>query len=490
MTNSDSRPLSIIVVGASGDLARSKIFPALFSLDCQDFLPQGTHLVGLSRTEMSSEDYREKLKQTLTCRYTPEHDCEARMNDFLDRVEYVPGEYDNANTFLEAYKILRQYEGEQQANRLYYLAIPPFLFLTVARSLGDAGLIQCGETGEPWSRVVIEKPFGKDRESSDKLAEELAKVFSEGQTYRIDHYLGKEVIQNLLVLRFANRIFEPLWNRRHIQSVRICFREDKGVDGRGGYFDDYGIIRDVVQNHLLQILSLLAMEQPESLKAHAVRDAKVKVLRNIAPINTDQIVLGQYTAANDHPAYTDDDTVADDSLTPTFAAAVLRIDNERWQGIPFYLSAGKGLNEKTTEIIIDFRPPVDPLFETNDITPANRLRICVQPDESIKMDFINRVPGLKGQLTRGTLDMRYASTFDTIVPEAYESLILDAIRGEKALFIRRDELDAAWDIFTPVLHASESQNTKPHPYPFGSTGPDHAKELARNTGIETNGGCR
>jgi glucose-6-phosphate 1-dehydrogenase len=483
MTTSKQRGLSIIVVGASGDLARSKIFPALFSLDCQGFLPEGTPMVGLSRTEMSSEEYREKLKQTLTCRYTPENDCEARMNNFLKRVNYVPGDYDNPDTFLEAYKTLRQYEGDEQANRLYYLAIPPFVFMPVARSLGDAGLIQCGAKGEPWSRVVIEKPFGKDRESSDELADQMAAVFNESQTYRIDHYLGKEVIQNLLVLRFANRIFEPIWNREHIQSVRICFREDKGVEGRGGYFDEYGIIRDVLQNHLLQILSLLAMEQPESMKAHAVRDAKVKVLRHIAPLDTDQIVLGQYSAGNDHPAYTEDETVDDDSLTPTFAAAVLRIDNERWQGVPFYLSAGKGLDQKATEIIIDFRSPVDPLFDADNIAPANRLRIRVQPDESIKMDFINRVPGLKGQLTRGTLDMRYASTFDTVLPEAYESLILDAIRGEKALFIRRDELEAAWDIFTPALHTFENENTKPHPYPFGSTGPQQAMELARKAEV-------
>ncbi|MFW6286356.1 MAG: glucose-6-phosphate dehydrogenase [Candidatus Sumerlaeota bacterium] len=477
------RPLSILVVGASGDLARSKIFPALFSLDCQNYLPEGTRMVGLSRTEMSCEDYREKLGETLTCRYLPEKNCEEKMKDFLSRVHYVPGDYDNPDCFLEAYKILKQYEGDTPANRLYYLSIPPFLFLTVANTLAAAGLVQCGEKGEPWSRVVIEKPFGKDRESSDDLADHLADVFTEDQTYRIDHYLGKEVIQNLMVLRFANRIFEPIWNREHVRSVRSFFREDKGVEGRGGYFDEYGIVRDVLQNHLLQILSLLAMEQPRNLEAHAIRDAKVAVLRHIAPPSLGRTVLGQYTAGNGHEAYIDDKTVPGDSRTPTFAATILEIDNDRWRGVPFYLSAGKGLDRKSTDIHVDFRPPEQPLYQLPAIPLANRLRIRVQPDESIQWDFINRVPGLGGRLAKSTLDMHYASTFNETVPEAYESLILDAIRGDKALFIRRDELEAAWDIFTPVLHAFEGNGFEPEPYPFGSTGPEKARELAEKMGI-------
>ncbi len=485
----DDRPLDIVIIGASGDLARKKIIPALFALYSQGLLPSHWNLYGYARSDMSDAAFRELAATHLTCRYVPGEDCSDRMREFLDRCRYVSGQYDAADDYLRLYQRMRESSDPACTNRLFYLAIPPGVFLDTARGLGNAGLVRCGQT-EPWSRVVIEKPFGHDRASSDALVAGLSHVFREAQTFRIDHYLGKEVIQNLLVLRFANAMFEPIWNADHIDSVRIDWQEDHGVDGRGGYYDRYGVIRDVMQNHLLQILSLVAMEQPSRITAGNICNEKVKVLRTVPPPPLTDVVVGQYGPARyrnrEMPGYRDDKTVAPNSRTPTYAAAILRVENARWHGVPFFIQAGKGLGSRMTEIRIRFKVNAPPRFRVveGDDHFANELVIRVQPDEGITMTMACKIPGLDMRIGRSSLDLSYHEAFsEHLIPDAYESLLIEVIRGERSLFIRRDELAAAWDIFTPVLHAIDATAVTPDPYPFGSQGPDAARALAERCGI-------
>jgi len=340
----------------------------------------------------------------------------------------------------------------------------------------------------PWGRVVIEKPFGRDRQSSDALIASLSEVFREAQTFRIDHYLGKEVIQNLLVLRFANRVFEPIWDHTCIARVEISWKEDLAVAGRGGYFDGYGIIRDVMQNHLLQIMALVAMEPPSRLTAGHVCNEKVKLLRCVQVLAREDLVVGQYGAGRykgqTYPAYRDDATVPEDSRAATYAAAVLHIDNARWRGVPFLIRAGKGLDARMTEIRVYFKSAAAGLFAVDGAAGfANTLVIRVQPDEGIYLAMAVKKPGLGMAVTTSQLDLQYHEAFrDALIPDAYESLILDVLRGDKSLFIRKDELSAAWNIFTPVLHALDAAQEEPERYPFGSRGPHAADTLAARYG--------
>lgn len=432
---------------------------------------------------MSDAAFRDLLARRLTCRYSPGESCRDYVDRFLARCFYVPGRYKSREAFLDLYERMRGEEGLGRANRIYYMAIPPFLFLDVAHALAGAGLVSCDE-GPGWSRAVIEKPFGSDRRTSDELVADMKQVFREDQTFRIDHYLGKEIIQNLLVLRFANIIFDPIWDRNSIESVHISWKENIGVEDRGGYFDSYGIIRDVVQNHLLQILSMIAMEQPVALDAQRVRDEKVKVLRSVPPVRLDDIVLGQYCEGEadggHHHGYRDEQGVARDSVIPTYCAAKLHINNRRWDGVPFYLTAGKAVDQHHTLIQFQFRHVPGNLFsrEISDL-PPNQLIIRVQPDEAIYFKVINKTPSLTMKLVETQLNLRYQAAFEAVIPDAYESLLLDVIRGDKSLFIREDELQAAWDIWTPVLHEIEDRRIEPDPYPFGGAGPERAQTLVK-----------
>ncbi len=482
--SSNGHPLGIVVVGASGDLARRKIIPALFALYCQGLLPERFHLFGMARTPFTHETFRQRIAEHLTCRYAPGVACADRMAEFLARCFYVTGAYGSQDAFLDLYQVMRNIEGAGPVNRVFYMAIPPDVFLDVARALGDAGLVACGP-GDEWTRMVVEKPFGRDRASSDVLVQEMHKVFTEVHTYRIDHYLGKEIVQNLMVLRFANIVFEPLWNRQFIESVRILWKEPVGVGQRGGYFDGFGIIRDVMQNHLLQILALLAMERPARFDANAVRDEKVRLLRAVAPVAPDELIVGQYAAAPPHrPAYTQEPTVPADSVTPTYAAAVLHIENERWRGVPFFVEAGKALDVQVSEVRLRFRAAPGNLFgDAMGPLTANEMVIRVQPDEAIELRIMNKVPGLKMALQPTPLNLRYQSAFQAEIPDAYECLLLDVIHGDRSLFIRADELAAAWDIFTPVLHAMEARRQAPEPYVFGSRGPESASQLLARAGV-------
>jgi len=482
----DARPLSIVVVGGSGDLARKKVFPALFALYCQGFLPRRFSVFGFARSGFANDAFRERVGANLTCRYTPARSCSDRMREFLARCFYVRGDYGSENSFLDLYRLMRSEDGPG-ADHLFYLAIPSTLYAEVARALGDSGLVRCGEK-DPWTRAVVEKPFGKDRESSDALAADIAKVFSEEQTYRIDHYLGKEAIQNLLVLRFANSIFEPIWNRRHIASVRILWKEDLSVGDRGGYFDGFGIIRDVMQNHLLQMMALTAMEPPPRIEAKPVRDEKVRLLRAVPPVSLGEMAIGQYRASERggvrSRSYTAEPGIPPDSITPTFAAAVLRVENERWAGVPFLLSAGKGLDGRMTEIRVLFRSVPGNVFCGDSGCPApNELVIRVQPDESVFLRIINKAPGSGMRLAERSLDLRYSEAFSEVIPDAYENLLLQVLHGDRSLFIRGDELKASWDIFTPVLREMERVRSRPEVYDFGSGGPPGAELLAKRFGL-------
>jgi len=476
--------LSITVVGGSGDLARKKIFPALFSLFYQGYLPKHFTIFGYARSKMTSEEFRSKILERLGCRidlHQSNEDCEEIMQRFLSRVFYQPGAYDEVDGYRNLHNALKTEEaGYQRANRLFYLSIPPSIFVDAAKgtSIGATS-----ETG--WTRVIVEKPFGRDAESSAKLGSDLAKYFEEEQIYRIDHYLGKELVDNLMVLRFSNLIFEPLWSRQHIRSVQIIFSEDFGTEGRGGYFDNYGIIRDIMQNHLLQVLALFAMEVPASLDADDVRDEKVKVLRSMETISLDHVVVGQYRAANGNPGYLDDETVPTGSICPTFAATTLFVNNARWDGVPFLMKAGKALDKRRAEIRVQFRHVPGSIYKdafggkANLEMATNELVIRVQPDEAIYLKINNKIPGLGLQLDRTTLDLSYKSTFSSNqIPDAYERLILDAINGDKRLFIRDDELREAWRIFTPLLKKLEEQKVAPELYPYGSQGPVGAYYLA------------
>ncbi|KAF3785680.1 Glucose-6-phosphate 1-dehydrogenase [Nymphaea thermarum] len=473
--------LTITVVGASGDLAKKKIFPALFALYYEGCFPEHFTIFGFARSKMTDEELRVTISRTLTCRIDKRENCDDKMQEFLKRCFYLSGQYDSEDDFAVLDKKMKEKEGGRLSNRLFYLSIPPNVFVDAVRCASRSASSSVG-----WTRVIVEKPFGRDSESSGELTRGLKQHLTEDQIFRIDHYLGKELVENLSVLRFSNLVFEPLWSRNYIRNVQLIFSEDFGTEGRGGYFDNYGIIRDIMQNHLLQILAIFAMEPPVSLDAEDIRNEKVKVLRSIRQLQLDDVVIGQYKSHNRggkvYPAYTDDPTVPKNSLTATFAAAALFIDNARWDGVPFLMKAGKALHSRRAEIRVQFRHVPGSLYKRNfgaDIDrTTNELVIRVQPDEAIYLKINNKVPGLSMRLDRSNLNLHYAARYQGEIPDAYERLLLDAIEGERRLFIRSDELDAAWSIFSPLLKDLEEKKIAPELYPYGSRGPVGAHYFA------------
>ena len=479
----NERSVTILVVGATGDLARRKLFPALFASFARGHLPADVRFVGLARTELTDSAFRLRLADGLKCEELEAGSCSMLAGEFLRRCHYCRCEYDRVSDFAAADAWLAGLEGGARANRIIYLAVPPFVFGQTARAMSQSGFLPRGSR-EPWTRLVVEKPFGRDRASYDELQLALSGVCDESQTFRIDHYLGKEVVQNLLVLRFANSIFEPLWCRQHIRHVHIAWSETQGVAGRAGYFDQYGIIRDVMQNHLMQILSLLAMNRPARLDADAIRDEKVAVLQQMSPLEMENLIVGQYAREGGAPAYLEEDGVPAGSITPTYAAAVLYVDSPRWRGVPFLLTAGKGLNRSVTEVRVHFRESGVPLFDGEIAgvpcgASGNELIIRVQPDEKLALRIVSKVPGIGMQLDATELDLRFREKYAGVrIADAYENLLLDVIRGDRSLFIRSDELQAAWDVFTPALQQLESQAVRPLPYAFGSCAPRALDALA------------
>lgn len=473
--------LSIVVLGASGDLARNKIFPALFALFYEDHLPENFMIFGYARSTMTHDELRKSISKNLTCRIDKRENCSEKMDQFLKRCFYHSGQYSSEEHFLELDKILKEKEAGRRSNRLYYLATPPSLFVDAVRCARRRASSLSG-----WTRVIVEKPFGRDLESSRGLTRSLRQYLSEDEIFRIDHHLGEELFENLLALRFSNLVFEPLWSRNYIRNVQLIFSDDLGMEGQGRYFDDYGIIRDILQNHLIHLLALFAMETPVSLDAEDIRNEKVKVLRSIKPLGLQDVVVGQYKGCSEgnasYPAYTDDPTVSKNSLTPTFAAATLFINNARWDGVPFMMIAGKALQSKRAEIRVQFRHVPGNLYNRNSGTDldkaTNELVIRVQPDEAIYLKINNKVPGLGKRLDCSDLNLLFKTRYPSEGPDAYERLLLDATKGEHRLFIRSDELDAAWAVFTPLLKELERRKVPPELYPYGSEGPVGVHYLA------------
>mmetsp|Transcript_20290 Transcript_20290/g.44307 ORF Transcript_20290/g.44307 Transcript_20290/m.44307 type:complete len:604 (-) Transcript_20290:1435-3246(-) len=459
--------LSVVVVGASGDLAKKKIFPALFALYYEGSLPQDFQIYGYARSKMTDPEFRDLISSTLTCRIDAKERCAEAQEKFLKRCFYQAGAYDTPAGYQDLNTKMAQQEGiKPRANRMFFFSIPPNVFIPAAAGAADYCSSRTG-----WTRVIVEKPFGRDSASSRELSAGLARHLREEQTYRIDHYLGKELIENLTVLRFSNLVFEPLWSRQYIRNVQVIFSENFGTEGRGGYFDQYGIVRDVIQNHLLQVLALLMMEPPVSMHPDDVRDEKVKLLRSVREVDPADCVIGQYVAGNGYPGYLDDPTVPRGSKQATYAAVRLHIHNERWAGVPIMIKAGKALNERLVAVRMQLKTPAASIFGNLE-NMRNELVIKFQPGEAIYIKLVVKTPGLDMNKEMSELELTYPERYKHLhIPDAYERLILDCIRGDAQHFVRRDELRAAWAIFTPLLHAIERGELQPEPYEYGSRGP-------------------
>ncbi|OQA82092.1 MAG: Glucose-6-phosphate 1-dehydrogenase [Lentisphaerae bacterium ADurb.Bin242] len=477
-------PNTVVIFGALGDLAGRKLIPSLYHLCQRELLHKRSGIIACGRDRMSHEDYREYVRKLPGMEPSP---C---LEGFLKRLFYHAGDYAEHDTYERLVPAVAEVEhsfGNLDSCRLFYLATAPSLYLPVVEHLAAAGLTAepCGtQECSQWRHVVIEKPFGHDLESSFALESGLLRFLTERQLYRIDHYLGKETVQNILMFRFANVLFEPVWNRDYIDSVQITAVETLGVEHRAGYFEQAGLLRDMFQNHMLEMLSLVAMEIPVSFAADRVRDEKARLLRSIRPFLPEDFVLGQYAEGNGMPAYRAEKGVAPDSRTETYAAARLFIDNWRWRGVPFYLRSGKRLNRKRSEIVINFKHVPHSIFEPvreRDLA-RNRLILTVQPEEGLALNLIAKRPGPKLCMGDLTMDFKYASILDTgeSMPEAYERLLLDCMLGDQTLFIRSDTVRLAWSLLSPVLEARERMPLRF--YPAGSAGPEEADRLLRSDG--------
>jgi glucose-6-phosphate 1-dehydrogenase len=485
-------PSVLVLFGGTGDLAHRKVLPALYQLWRTNLLPHEFVLLAIGRRPYTDETFRTEIRASLDqySRVLPVE--EDAWRTFAERICYQhldfadPAGFDALTARLDALDRERGTRG----NRLYYLATQPSQFADIAGQLGRAGLDHELHDGG-WRRIVVEKPFGHDLDSARRLNRELGKVFRESQVYRIDHYLGKETVRNLLVFRFGNGIFEPLWNRRYVDNVQITVAESIGIESRGAFYEETGASRDVLQNHLLQLVSLIAMEPPARFEADALRDEKVKVLRAITTTpgeaETD-VVRGQYgpgwVAATQVPGYRQEQDVDTASETETFVAARLMIDDWRWSGVPFYVRTGKRLPKRATEIAIQYREVPHRLFKDEGVEPdANLLAIRIQPDEGIMLRFGAKVPGLGLDVRSVTMDFTYGSAFSVDSPDAYETLILDALQGDASLFTRADEVEEAWGIVDPIVEAWADGPAPDFPnYEAGSWGPAAADELLAREG--------
>lgn len=475
----DEKSYAFVIFGASGDLAKKKIYPTLWSLYRDGLLPKKTIFIGFARTKLTVNEVFENTKPYLNIN----NDEIEKYESFIAINNYISGLYNEPEGFQQLNSLICKFDAGNFSNRCFYLALPPTVFEVVATNINTYCRSKSG-----WNRIIIEKPFGRDSKSSALLSEHFGKLFKEEEIYRIDHYLGKEMVQNLMTLRFGNRIFGPTWNRDHIANVMISFKEPFGTQGRGGYFDGFGIIRDVMQNHLMQILCLVAMEKPVSTNPEDIRDEKVKVLKCMSEVELHNVVLGQYFGNKNAEgdainSYCDDPTVPEDSVTPTYALATCFINNERWDGVPFFLRCGKALNEKKAEVRIQYNDVRGDIFHGQ--CKRNELVIRVQPDEAIYIKMMTKTPGMSFEMEETELDLTYGSRYKGLVmPEAYERLLLDVFCGSQMHFVRNDELSEAWRIFTPLLHTIEQKRIKPFPYIHGSRGPKEADELLRNYGYK------
>ena len=475
-------PFDIIVFGASGDLAGRKLLPALYHRDLAGQLPETARVIGVSRRANTHEEFRAAARAAVQANLGHEAIDMACLERFCRRLFYIPVDVAAEQGWPELAEILR--EGEARV-RVCYLATAPELFTVIARKLGAHGLVT------ERTRLVVEKPIGKDLESAREVNDTIGSVFPEQSIYRIDHYLGKETVQNLMALRFANALFEPVWNSKYIDNIQITVAENIGVEGRGGYYDAAGALRDMVQNHILQLLCLVAIETPASISADAVRDEKLKVLKALQPIDERNAaavtVRGQYragaTADGAVPGYLDE-LHSRASTTETFVAIKAEIGNWRWAGVPFYLRTGKRLPSRVSEIVVTFHPVPHSVFDgTAGPITANRLVIRLQPDEGVKLWLMIKDPGPGGMRLRHVpLDMSFAEAFGVRNPDAYERLVMDVVRGNQTLFMRRDEVEAAWSWIDPILDAWRSADEAPKGYTAGTWGPSAAIALIERDG--------
>jgi glucose-6-phosphate 1-dehydrogenase len=475
-----TKPTIVVIFGASGDLTSGKLVPALFSQSVKGHLGENLQVVGFARRPFDHDAFRNHVLKGMQDRPGIEPEQEDWAS-FSQRLWYVQGDLSEADGYERLREFLDQLAGGA-SNRLYYLATAPSFFPIVIHQLGRLDMVA---ESDGWRRVVIEKPFGQDLESAMELNKAVHDVFEERQVYRIDHYLGKETAQNILYFRFLNTIFEPVWNRNYIDHVQITVAESVDVGRRGGYYDQAGVVRDMIQNHLLQLLTLVAMEPPATFEADAVRDEKVQVLRATNPIGQEDSIRAQYMG------YRDAENVAPDSQTPTFAVVKLFIDNWRWQGVPFYLRSGKAMAEKTTEIVVEFKPPPHVMFDLAPdyrLTP-NFLSLCIQPDEGIHLRFETKVPGSAQETRSVDMEFHYQRSFaEQPLPDAYERLLLDALQGDASLFARSDEIETAWKLVEPILHPAANVSDLPA-YDPGSWGPQEADAFMTRDGRTWRTGC-
>jgi glucose-6-phosphate 1-dehydrogenase len=497
-------PCSLVMFGVTGDLAHRKLIPALYDLGCHGVLPFGTTLVGYGRQEISDDEFRDRMHKAIDDHYGEEVVDGSMCDRLLQAPRYVQGQFDDPEGYERLAAVLDELDGRgARGNRMFYLATPPSQFGVIVRRLGDAGLARAGAydrehaAGEPhpgWTRLVVEKPFGRDLATARELDGIIRQAFDEKQVYRIDHYLAKETVQNLLVLRFANGIFEPVWNRRYVDFVEITAAETLGVEHRGPYYEEAGALRDMITPHLIQLFSLVAMEPPAAFDADGVRDEKMKVLRAVRPIPTQSVddwaVRAQYVQGRvdgeDVPAYRAEERVAPDSFTETYAALKLVVDNWRWQGVPFYLRTGKRMARRVTEIAIHFKRPPVALFRDagagGGLQP-NVLVLRVQPDEGFSLTIESKQPGHALALQAVAMDFSYGMTLHELPFSAYETVLVDAMEGDMTLFTRGDQAEEAWRIVGPVLDAWAHQPRRDISiYEAGGWGPEAADALVAGDG--------
>jgi glucose-6-phosphate 1-dehydrogenase len=492
-----SPPCAIVIFGASGDLTKRKLVPALFRLYEEKLLPEEFAIVGISRSAMTHDEFRTRMQEAIA-KYAPSQaENQEAWQKFAKGIFYVPGDLSNERTYTEVRDLLETIDSERgtAGNRVFYLSTAPEHYSEAVKQLGNAGLAKSDQPSDkhaPFVRIIVEKPFGMDLQSAIELNTQVAAVFDEDQVYRIDHYLGKETVQNLLVFRFANGIFEPIWNHRYIDHVQITNAECLGVEGRGAYYESSGVMRDMIQNHVFQVLSLVAMEPPNSLAANAVRDEKIKAMQAVRPFPLDRldefVVRGQYGAGfiDGRPVagYREEPGVHPESTTETYTAMKLFFDNWRWSGVPFYIRSAKRMPKRITEIAIQFKEVPHLLFgklASEQIEP-NVLVIRIQPNEGITLRFGAKVPGQMTKIRWVNMDFLYQESFDQKPPEAYERLLLDCILGDSTLYARRDMTERGWEIVMPVLDAWKKTEPEFPNYMAGTWGSPNLDWLIKQDG--------